>query len=110
MPRKASHGWSNRQQGGFRRGGPVRHILVGEKSATKKSEAINQSLTLAQASNIGVKISSICKKCSKKKSRSVSDLIKTFPEHQDKRLTQLKPVCSNPICRGKIIVLKYTLI
>ncbi len=52
MPRKASHGWSNRQQGGFRRGGPVSHILVGEKSATKKSEAVNQSLTLAKSARI----------------------------------------------------------
>ena len=108
MPRKASHGWSNRQQGGFRPGGPVRHILVGEKSVAKKSDLINQNLTIAQAANIGANISSHCQKCGAKNIKTAAYILRNFPKQANDRLSQIKTVCSNNKCLGKIIVLQYT--
>lgn len=108
MPRKASHGWSNRQQGGFRRGGPMRHILIGDKSRKKKSDLINQNLTIAQAANIGANISSHCQKCGAKNIKTAAYILKNFPKHANDCLSQIRTVCSNTKCLGKIIVLQYT--
>ena len=74
MARKASHGWSTSQQGGFRRGGPAHHVF-GRKHG--KNDKINQNLLLHQASSIGAEISSHCQKCGLKK----QDQLQNFLEH-----------------------------
>ena len=56
MPRKASHGWSMRQQGGYRQGGPIKKIFTATpKSKDNKqiNSEIDQALSLQQAANIG---------------------------------------------------------
>lgn len=112
MPRKASHGWSNRQQGGFRRPGPVKQIFKssssGSNKRTVKSE-INQSLSLHQASAIGAMLSSHCQKCGRKKVRPVSELLIKHPNIKNSRLSQINSVCENKTCRGKIVVLQYSI-
>ena len=46
MARKASHGWSTRQQGGFRPAGPVRNVF----KKREKADKINQNMSLYTAS------------------------------------------------------------
>jgi len=105
MARKVSHGWSTRQQGGFRSAGPVRHLF----KKRKKADDINQNILLHQASSIGAEISSHCQKCGLKKTRSTTELVRTYPHIKFKKLSQLNAVCENTACRGKIIILRYTL-
>ena len=106
MARKASHGWSTSQQGGFRRAGPAHHVF-GRKHG--KTDEINQNLLLHQASSIGAEISSHCQKCGLKKTRSTTELLRAYPHIKFKNLSQLNPVCENKACRGKIIILRYKL-
>ena len=107
MARKASHGWSTRQQGGFKRAGPAHHVF-GHKNIVK-TDKINQNLLLHQASSIGAEISSHCQKCGLKKTRSTTELVRAYPHIKFKNLSQLNPVCENNACRGKIIILRYKL-
>lgn len=53
MPRKVSHGWSTRQQGGYRLGGPVRQI-------DRKKPPVDQSLTIMQAAGLHYTVMTLC--------------------------------------------------
>ena len=81
MPRKASHGWSFRQQAGFRSAGPVKNILSsGAKNLGKKKKAspINQALSLYQAAQIGAMVSSFCSDCVRRTEQNANDLLRKF--------------------------------
>ena len=112
MPRKASHGWSFRQQGGFRSAGPVKNILSsGAKNLGKKKKAspINQALSLSQAAQIGAMVSSICSDCGRRTEQNANQLLKKFSNKELYGLAQLakKSKCSG--CQSKRIELKYKL-
>ena len=72
------------------------------------SDLINQNLTIAQAANIGANISSHCQKCGAKNIKTAAYILQNFPKHANDCLSQIRTVCSNTKCLGKIIVLKYT--
>jgi len=105
MARKASHGWSTRQQGGFRPAGPVRNVF----KKREKADKINQNMSLYTASIIGAEILSHCQKCGLKKTRSTTELVRKYPQIKFKKLSQLNAVCENTACGGKIIILRYKL-
>ena len=112
MPRKVSHGWSFRQQGGFRSAGPVKTILssgIKKLGKKKKASPINQGLSLNQAAQIGAIVSSICSACGRRTEKNANDLLKNFPNKGPFGLIQLakKSRCSG--CRSKRIELKYKL-
>ena len=106
MARKASHGWSTRQQGGFRSAGPARHFFEKKR---KKPDKINQNLLLYEAASIGAEISSHCQTCGIKKTQSTTEFVRTYPKHKYKKLSELDPVCKIKACRGKKIILQYKL-
>ena len=102
MAKKASHGWSNRQQGGFRPAGPGRHIYSADPPLT-------QSLSLGEAAKKGALISSHCQKCGKKNLVPVYTFLKANPTKTDKSLNQINGSCKDETCQGKIVILSYTL-
>lgn len=53
MSRKMSHGWSNRQQGGFRQAGRGRMVY-------QRPKKVDQTLTLAQAASMDYDVVSLC--------------------------------------------------
>ena len=112
MPRKVSHGWSFRQQGGFRSAAPGKTILSsGSKKIgkTKIASSINQNLSLNQAAQIGAMVSSICLACGRRTEKHSNDILKNFPNKGPYGLSQLAKKSRCSACRSKRIELKYKL-
>ena len=113
MPRKASHGWSFRQQGGFRSPGPVKIIYQSDttKNNLKKkvSPKVNQNLTLAQAANIGASISFQCLNCKRSKYVPCKELVLKFPKHADAhiKIVSQKATCAG--CKSRDVKVSYVL-
>ena len=78
MPRKASHGWSMRQQGGYWQGGPIKKIFTATpKSKDNKqiNSEIDQALSLQQAAKVGALIFSKCFDCGSVKEDKTKDIL-----------------------------------
>lgn len=112
MPRKASHGWSMRQQGGYWQGGPIKKIFTAtptSKDNKQINSEIDQALSLQQAANIGALIFSKCFNCGSVKEHKTKDILSKSTPFASKGLKEIskKAVCVQ--CGSKNLRLQYKL-
>lgn len=112
MVRKASHGWSFRQQGGFRpkrSAGSIFKAKQIKRRQKKPSPLINQALSIGQAANIGAVISFKCLACNRSKSKDAVEFLRNFPNIKSEGLRYItaKSFCSG--CKSRRVEVKYIL-